>query len=525
MKLNKYIKYGLLTTLAVFGLLLFYQTYEALQKNTELEAQLKDLTEKEKRSAVLRSISTQMEEIANQQKEVSDQQREEAVQQSRIANEMRHQSELERQNALEAERSALASERRALEASEQAESQRIVAEQQREQAEYSRSVADTLSYLALARTLGATAVTQENTGNHELALLLAYTSYIFTNRYQGDVYQPAIYEALSLLSKSSRTWSVHRGAVKKIYMTNNERTRFVSVSDYGELVQHELVDGQLVSTYLFQDKQYDLRDMWVFDNGMIYALSRSSDLLMFNPNRSTPMIKHIDNAVHPMRLYAVNNMEVVVVAENGLFVFEQGNLELNRTLMLDSPITLSSNNRGSIVLFDKTDVVRVVNDSITSFTNVRIPVKGVTAVFRGRDNKTIFYGTADGTIYMVKEDGQTTRLVGHRSWVSQLSRYPQNDQLVLSSSYDGTVKIWDAFSEKIEPINVLTSDNWVTCCMMVGQDYMWTGDQRGNLTQTIVSVPLMVSKIKESLTREFTREEWNYYVGSSIPYERLRIDN
>ena len=125
---------------------------------------------------------------------------------------------------------------------------------------------------------------------------------------------------------------------------------------------------------------------------------------------------------------------------------------------------------------------------------------------------------------MVKEDGQTTRLVAHRSWVSQLSRYPQNDQLVLSSSYDGTVKIWDAFSEKIEPINVLTSDNWVTCCMMVGQDYMWTGDQRGNLTQTIVSVPLMVSKIKESLTREFTREEWNYYVGSSIPYETCMSD-
>ena len=58
--------------------------------------------------------------------------------------------------------------------------------------------------------------------------------------------------------------------------------------------------------------------------------------------------------------------------------------------------------------------------------------------------------------------------------------------------------------------------------MMVGGDYMWTGDQRGNLTQTIISVPLMVNKIKESLTRDFTREEWNYYIGASVPYEKLR---
>ena len=522
MKIKHYIWNGIGAALAIFGVLLFYQAYQASQRNADLEDQLKELTEKEKRSAILRSISTQMEEIANQQKAVSDQQREEAEQQTLIANEMRQQSEIEKRNAQDAERSALASERRALEASEQAESQRLVAEQQREQAEYSRSVADTLSYLALARTLGATAVTQENTGNHELALLLAYTSYLFTERYQGDLYQPAIYEALSLLSKSSNTWPAHHGAVKKIYMTNSERTRFVSISDYGELVQHELLDGQLKSKYLFQNNQFDIRDMWVFDNGMIYVLSRSSDLLLFSPNKATPVIKHIDNAVHPMRLYAINNMEIVVVAENGLFVFEQGNLELKRSLMFDSPITLSSNNNGSIILFDKTDVVKVVNDSITSYTKARIPVKEVTAVSRGRDNKAVFYGTTDGTIYMVKENGQTTRMVGHRSRVSQLSRYPLDNQLVISSSYDGTVKIWDSNKEKIEPINVLTSGAWVTCLMMVGGDYMWTGDQRGNLTQTVISVPLMVSKIKESLTRNYTREEWNYYIGSSIPYESFK---
>ena len=519
MNINKFIKYGALVALVALCASLSYQTYHATQKNAELEVRLKDLTEKEKRSVVLQSISTQMEEIAYQQKEVSDIQREEAVTQTRIANEMRNRSEIERRNAQEAERNAVASEQRAVEASRLAESQRIVAEQQREEAEFARNVADTLSYLALARTLGALAVTQENTGNHELALLLAYTSYLFTDRYQGDVYQQAVYEALSLVSKSTRTWPAHRGAVKKLYFINKERTKFLSISDYGWLAQHELTGGQLVTNYLFQDSEYDIRDMWYFANGMIYAISRTGDILVFNPNKTQPVIRHIDGAVHPIRLYSLNEMEIVVVAENGLFVFELGTLELKRTILVDNPIHLSSSDNGKLVLFDKTDEAKITDEGITKLTSKKIQVSGVTAVSRGKDWTTVFYGTTDGTIYMIKEDGQVTRLVGHRSMVSQLSSHPQNKNLLLSTSYDGTVKIWDWEKEKLEPINVLSSGNWVTCMMMVGGDYMWTGDQKGNLTQTIISVPLMATTIKESLTRNFTREEWNYYIGTNIPYE------
>lgn len=520
MDLNKYIKYGALAALAALCISFGSQAYYVTKKNQDLEVQLKDLTEKEKRSAVLRSISTQMEEIAYQQKEVSDKQREEAVVQTRIANEMRNRSEIERRNALEAERNALESEQRAVIASQQAESQRVVAEQQREEAEYARKVADTLSYVALARNLGSEAITQENTGNHDLALLLAYTSYLFTERYKGDVYQQAIYEALSLVSKSTRTWPAHRGAVKKLYFTNQERTKFLSISDYGWLAQHELKNnGQLETTYLFQNSQYDIRDMWYFANGMIYAISRTGDLLVFNPNKTEPVILHIDGAVHPMRIYSLNQMDAVIVAENGLFVIGLGNLEIERKILVDKPILLSSSDNGKLVLFDGSDEVKITDEDVTKLTSLKIPVKGVSAVSRGRDWNTVFYGTNDGTIYMIREDGQVTRLVGHRSKISQLSSHPQNRRLLLSTSYDGTAKIWDWQKEKVEPINVISSGNWITCMMMMGGDYMWTGDQRGNLTQTVISVPLMATTVKESLTRNFTREEWNYYIGNNIPYE------
>ena len=178
-----------------------------------LESLVGELQRKEKRSAVDRSISAQMEEIAFEQMIISDEQREKALQQTRVANEMRERSEIERQNALMAERNAVASEKKALEASALAESQRQIAEHQRIQAELAKSIADTLSYVALARSLGSLSSIQAQVGNTELADLLAYSSYLFVSRYHGDVYYPAIFQSLMTSSQSMRSWPKHSGSL------------------------------------------------------------------------------------------------------------------------------------------------------------------------------------------------------------------------------------------------------------------------------------------------------------------------
>ena len=77
----------------------------------ELKAQLEVLQRRDKQSAVLQSVSKQMEEIAYEQKKVSDEQREEAEEQTKVANEMRQRSEFERQNAIAAQQKAMESER------------------------------------------------------------------------------------------------------------------------------------------------------------------------------------------------------------------------------------------------------------------------------------------------------------------------------------------------------------------------------------------------------------------------------
>ena len=206
MKTSSIIKYaigGLLVCTSVSGIWGWLTTDklvdEMKQKMTELERQ-------EKRSAVLKSISNQMEEITYQQMKLSDEQRLEAIEQRELA-------EQERRNAVLAQQKALASEHKAIDAYEQAQYQRIQADLQRQQAEYSKSVADTLSFLALGRSLGAQATTQFYAGNRELAAMLSDLAYEYTKRYHGDMYYPAIYQAIALSSQSSINWPKHQGPI------------------------------------------------------------------------------------------------------------------------------------------------------------------------------------------------------------------------------------------------------------------------------------------------------------------------
>jgi len=164
---------------------LYQKDSDKQQRISELESELINLTAKEKRSAVMQSMNAQMEEIANQQWIISDEQRREAEEQTIVANEQRQQAEIERKNAQIAEY-------KAVEASKVAQNQREIAEQQRLEAEHSRRIADTLSYVNLGRTLGTLSLNQLEIGNKELANLLGYASYLFTQRYHGDINKSAV---------------------------------------------------------------------------------------------------------------------------------------------------------------------------------------------------------------------------------------------------------------------------------------------------------------------------------------------
>lgn len=481
-------------------------------QNKELQEQLELLTKEEKRSAVMQRVNAQLEEIANEERRISEEQRDAAEQQTEVAEQMRRQAEEERQNALVAEQ-------RALEASTIAQSQQQIAEHQRAEAEQSKRVADTLTYISLGRTLGQTAITQFNAGNNELADLLAYTACLFTNRYRGDIYSPTVYQALALTSQNKRVWNKHKGSITDIAFSDEKSGYMITCSTYGEIMKHTNFNtGNLKSEMLFSNPRFDFRDCYVVrSTNTIYALSRSGHLVIIdNKNKvdvievNIPKSKEMDEA----------GSQFILFGEEGMALFDTEKRTIVQEKKLPFKIEFISRYQNSPVAFDRQGQMHIIK----SFSNIetsKVPFKGqVTAFAESKNQHMQAYGMNDGTINIINGKGEKIRLVGH---LSHISKVKVDGGRLYSSSYDGTLNLWLYNSAKIEPMTLFTTRGWIiNFTFDLKKSGVWSGDQNGNLTEALISVPQMQERLKNKLKRNLTREEWNYYIGRNVPYENIK---
>ena len=461
------------------GCLVLYRLYSQKAKEAQqLQGQLAMMSKREKQSIVMQRVNSQMEEIADQERRISDEQREKAEQQREVADEMRRHAEQERQKALEAEH-------RAIEASNVARFQRGVAERQRAKAEQSKRQADTLFYISQARSLGSTAITQYNAGNHDIANLLAYSAYLFTTRYGGDLYHQDVYQPLVLTSKSQYEWNVHKGGVTDVAFTTNDRYSLISASTYGELMEHQLKGDKLVTKSIFTNSQYD------------FSIDKIGPLLGLEP---------LDN-------------HMLVFGERGLALFDTQGKTILKTKVLPYQLQKVWVYAGKPLLFDKQGGMHFLQ-SIDQITDRRAPVSGqITAFASSKESGLKAYGTQDGTLWLEYKDGHMQKLLGHRSRISKIKIVGWQ---VYTASYDGTLRLWLADHLKIEPMTIIKTGRWIMNFTFDDEkNDIWVCDQGGYLTKAFIAVPLMGQRLKSMLTRNLTRNEWNYYMGKRIPYEEF----
>lgn len=524
MKKKKDITISVLTALlAIASICATMGWHSEHKRSEELAKQLADLEREEMRHAVTRSVSAQMEEIAFQQKRVSDEQRLEAIEQTKLANEMRQRSEEERQNAVVAQNQALESERKALEAFDLAENQRQMAEHQKIQAEFSKRVADTLSYIALGRSLGSLSMTQYQTGNQELANMLSYAACLYTERYKGDIHYPAIFQALMLTSQSKKVWSEHHGAATCLEFVPGESDMMVTASDFGEIIVHQKKDDQLKSRILFNDKNFDFRFLAVTDLGDILAISRTGHLVVIK-NLKTATIIPLEMVSHPNRIDMMDNGKYYLISgDNNLALLDGNTYKILSIRELDFKITSASRVDYKPLLFDDKGRMHIV-ESIDKFTTKKVPVTGkVTSYASSKTSKLQAYGMNDGTIYLIDKKNKVSKLQGHQSRVSKM-KININD--LYSISYDGKLNLWVATSKKIEPMTLFSTGTWIhTFTFDNSKNSVWTADQKGNITEATISVPIMQERLKKKITRDFTTDEWNYFIGPNVPYESFTSKN
>ena len=505
----------LLLSSVVIGL---YSHYGDRERISELESQLSVLREQEQRSAVDRRVSKQMEEIAYGQQILSEERSQEAIRQSEIAKKMTLLSEAERQNAIKAQGIAEKSAAEAMTAYQMAERQRGEADKQRREAEYAKLVTDTLNYISLGRTLGASSYSIYQTGETEIGNMLAYASYLYTSDYHGDLFNPSVFQALTQSAGSRRSWSSHNGSISRITILPGN-SKLMTVSIYGEIFSHEQVGNRLTTTSLMKDKQYCFRDVYAAKGNKSYAISSTGHLVMINGSKIR--VVPVENVDKPFCLQNMNDgKQLLIIGENSAALLDIATDKILGTRRLPFRIIYSGRRDYKPILFDNRGGMHLVN-SLDDMTNEKTGVEGqVTAYASSKNQHLEAYGMYDGTIWLIDDSGKKHKLVGH---LSQITKMKFDGKRLYSSSYDGKLLFWMTGDQQIKPITLFQSGSWLTDFVFsTDKNYIWTGEQNGTVTEYLISLPKIAQRLRKNVKRNFTQEEWNYYVGKGIPYREVK---
>ena len=495
---------ALLASSAVWGY------YAVKVKNAEiaaLENELETLREKEKRSAIDKEISRQLEAIAFQQETVSDERRREAERQSLIAKTMTQKAEEERLRAVSAQQEAQKSEKIALEALEVAKKQRLIAEEKQREAEYSKGVVDTLSYLGLGRSLASLSSTKYIAGEQETAILLAGASCYFTTHYNGDLYEPSVFKALSLTGGGGQKFQPGEGCISATSFLKDGS--LVSVSTYGEIFHCHNNSSKVI----FRDKGLDFRALALESDGTGYALSFTGELVKIHNDLFTRI--KLDSLDRSKFLCKLGSGNLIVASPYKIALFDVQKNKITKTVDCKNEITCVA----CCKAFDIAGNVYEVSENLDLKLVDDATKEEVTAYAEVMGGRFRAFGSKDGSIYC-RLDGKMTELTGHRSKITALCITPYG---LLSASLDKTVKLWTANSGRVEPITVLTSQNWVMCLAVKdGFNRIVSGDAGGTIRVSPIAADEMLQNLKNKLVREMTTDEWNYYIGKNIQQTTIK---
>jgi energy-coupling factor transporter ATP-binding protein EcfA2 len=131
------------------------------------------------------------------------------------------------------------------------------------------------------------------------------------------------------------------------------------------------------------------------------------------------------------------------------------------------------------------------------------------------------YGNNQGTIHIWNyETGQQlTILRGHNAKVTGIA-FSADAKLMATASYDGTVRLWHMDDLNTLPVVFDDHNTWVTALRFSANgSNVISGDREGKVRFLPISVETMVDEYCQFLTRTFTTDEWNNYVGYDIPYK------
>ena len=511
---------------------------KAKEKEKMALVESKIAEEKRKEAISHKRIAEQQQEIAEQQRLIAEEQKLYAIIQQKEAQYQKQLALVAKTDAEEARDLATKLQKEAEELRDQAIEQKRIAESLKNRAEISEARTDTLRRLAIAKSLAVQSVKifqnnkkaqKLNKEQVQLPLILALQGYYFNRNYGGNPNDPDIYSALSEVSGSEiiiKGNNAHSDAVRDIAVSNNGKL-FVSCGDDGKVKLYKFSDTQN-STEFKMDilKNTSIRTItFSNDDKKIIAGTYNGEILVWDIDKSNlkpTKIKAHSSVINKV-LYSKTKEEFFTISNDGnLKLWQTNNLQAGANVIYHTNnkiIDISFNLLGNfIATLTESGVVKILNSNDYSENSTLNCDAGKAISLTWNENNELIIGFASGKLEIRKGE-EVREVFAHLSGVNNII-YDENNNRIITCSYDGTIKIWDSRNFDIEPIIIDKHDSWVYC-IAVSSDktQLISGGKDKSIIISNVDIEKLKNIVKKETKTNMSQKNWLRFVGEGINYE------
>jgi WD40 repeat protein len=315
---------------------------------------------------------------------------------------------------------------------------------------------------------------------------------------------------------------------------------FIAVTDYGEVVKvtPNAQDGgnSYIFTTLFSDNTHIFHaacmvkdDLYVLDTkGLIMHFGRNSE----NNKEPSVIILGKDNKQKKSRKFsfiiddtwvhmkALENGELVAAGSRNIVWTNPVNGNVTYTFVTEHDITALGTSDDMLLVFcDNGDIISFNDQHISTHLHIQLPKEyKVTSYYYQSNEQRHIVGVESGDVYIYDNYGKLlTTLIGHSGRITNIDMF---DTFLVTSSYDKNVSIWNMsdITALMTPIEISFKQWPLSFALDKPAQTLQVGLAKGDIETVRISIEKNVESTRRNITREFTPQEWDYYIGDNVPF-------
>lgn len=532
---------GTASIISVFFMINSFLAKQESEKQKAFAEEQTVIAEQQKEEAVKQTSIAEEATILAQESE------KDALAQKELAEEQRVKAQKSEKNALWQQKIATKKSKEAAEERKKAEQSAVEAKKQARIAEEASTEAQKLRMLSISQSM---AVKSEQIDiDTVLRALVAYQSYEFNNEFEGNVFNPDVYNGLyyaqkSLYGNSLTDFIGHNDQIRGIVMPDSNI--FYSTGSGGKVFKWNQSDNNDTLTYY--DTENINRVIQMSPNGQRMFIGVSNgDALLFDLTEDTASVSAV--YTHESSItdgLFVNDNQILSISSKGDWALT--NLANKKTSLVQKEFPIKKlmkfnneywgfNKEGLVLNVKNLDpfesdvyVVKFTEDGKgasldkleAGAINDYEDIARINALKISKNGKYLTLGDIDGSVLVWDFSAKEffARLTGHTARINYIE-FDDSVNYMASASNDGKVILWNTEDFNLAPLILTDNEAWVmTLKFSASGKELFAGYRDGKLRKWPTSIEPLAKNVRNKINRNLSIEEWQQYVAKDIEYKK-----